>query len=76
MTYPQVVQARGRLDEAIGAIGTRIAQRVLHTTRAFDAANGVLDSDTHPSQRGVVALLGRRQFALARLFFGCKVWCT
>jgi phage gp16-like protein len=73
MTHPQVVQARGRFHEAIGAIWTRIAQRVFHTARALDAANRVLDSDAHAGQSTIAALLGRRQFALARLFLGCKV---
>lgn len=74
MRHPQVVQTRGRFHEAIRTVGTRIAQRVLHTARALDATDGVLDSDADPSQRAIVALLARRQFALARLFFGCKVW--
>lgn len=73
MTHSQVVQAGSRLHEAIGAIRTRVAQRVFHAARALDAANRMLDADAHPSQRPVVPLLGRRQFALARLFFGCKV---
>jgi transposase InsO family protein len=73
MRYPQVVQTRGRFHEAIRTIGTRVAQRILHAARTLDATNGVLDADANPRQRTVVALLARRQFALARLFFGCKV---
>jgi hypothetical protein len=76
MMHAQVVQARGRFHEAIGAVRTGIAQRIFDATRALDAANRVFDSDAHAGQGPIAALLGRCQFALARLFFGCKVWRT
>jgi hypothetical protein len=48
----------------------RVPQPLFHAPRAFHPRQGMFDSDAQVGDLPVRALVRRRQFARARLFFG------
>jgi hypothetical protein len=72
----KIMQATGDLHDGVGQALGGVAELILDDATDFYASDRVLDAYACPSQVAIVPLLGRRQWVLLGLFFGCRCWRT
>ena len=68
------MQPTGNEHEQIGDGVLRVAQDLFHTSCAFHPRQGMFDPDPEAGDFSIRPLLGLREGAVPRLFFGCCVW--